>query len=69
MNFRIGLFIWIHKSGTASRTRTGTGSAPRQILSLLCLPFHHGGIKIRVSLAAVLRAQIEQVLKQLDLEQ
>ena len=29
--------------GADGRTRTGKGIAPQQILSLLCLPFHHIG--------------------------
>lgn len=30
-------------AGAEGGTRTHTGIAPQQILSLLCLPFHHSG--------------------------
>lgn len=30
--------------GAAGRTRTGKGVTSQQILSLLCLPFHHSGV-------------------------
>ena len=32
------------RQSAAGRTRTGKGVTSQQILSLLCLPFHHSGV-------------------------